>query len=143
MDILQTDKKVSFVRPTFVENLYNTLFQLEPDRPYYYLFVVRIGKNIFMALGFDELNEKLDKLIKEQVELPLQSQFVSVIHAFYNPRFMMSKRAYTKVGDSIDYREVTRYEIMMRLEIVKDFIYDEVVKLSPYIRFTKPTMALT
>lgn len=134
---------MSFVRPSFVENLYNTLFQLEPDRPYYYLFVVRTAKSIFMVLGFEELLEQLDKKIRDEIEIPLQSQFVPVIHAYYNPRFMLSKRAYTKVGDSIDYKEVTRYEIMMRLENVKDWVYDNVVQLSPYIRFTRPTQALT
>jgi len=134
---------MSLVKPSFVENLYNTLFQLEPDRPYYYLFVVRTARSIFMVLGFEDLLEELNKMIKEEIEIPLQSQFVSVIHAFYNPRFMMSKRAYTKVGDSIDYREVTRYEIMMRLEKVKDWIYDNVVRLSPYIRFTRTSTTLT
>lgn len=134
---------MTFIRPSFVENLYNTLFQLEPDRPMYYLFVVRIARSIFMTLGFEDLVKELENRIKEEIEIPLQSHFVSIIHAYYNPRFMFSKRAYTKIGDSLDYREVTRYEIMMRLESVKDWIYDNVVQLSPYIRFTKPSQALT
>jgi len=134
---------MSFIRPSFVENLYNTMFQLEPDRPYYYLFVVRIARSIFMSLGFEELVEELQNRIRDEIEIPLHSQFVPIIHAYYSPRFMFSKRAYTKVGDSIDYREVTRYEIMMRLESVKDWIYDQVVQLSPYIRFTKSSQVLT
>jgi len=134
---------MSFIRPSFVENLYDTLFQLEPDRPYYYLFVVRVARSIFMTLGFEELKDQMEKMIKDEIEIPLQSQFVPIIHAYYSPRFMLSKQAYTKVGDSIDYREVTRYEIMMRLERVKDWIYDQVVQLSPYIRFTKQTQMLT
>jgi len=134
---------MSLVRPSFVENLYNTLFQLEPDRPMYYLFVVRLARSIFLSLGFEELVEELNDRIRTTIEEPLQSNFVSIIHAFYNPKFMFSKKAYTKVGDSIDYKEVTRYEIMMRLEKVKDWIYDQIIQLSPYIRFTRPTQALT
>lgn len=133
---------MTLIRPSFTENLYTTLFQLEPDRPMYMIFVYRLARNIFLSLGYEDKIEKMDKIIRIHIEEPLQSDFVSVCHAFYNPRFMFSKRAYTKVGDSIEYREVTRYEIMVRLEFVKNFIYDEIVELSPYIRFTKPQSML-
>ena len=96
-----------------------------------------------MSLGYDDLVIEMDALIKEIIEIPLHADFVSIIHAFYNPRFMFSKQAYTKIGDSIDYQEVTRYEIMMRLEYVKDWIYDKIVELSPYIRFTRTQQMLT
>jgi len=134
---------MTLIRPSLIENLYNTLFQLEPDRPMYYLFVVRIARSIFMGLEFSEKIMQLDNKIKTIIEEPLNSQFISIIHAYYNPRFMFSKRAYTKIGDSIDYKEVTRYEIMMRLEKVKDWVMDEIIQLSPYIRFTKQQQVLT
>lgn len=134
---------MSLIRPSFVENLYHTFFQLEADRPMYYLLVVRLARSIFMSLGYDDLVIEMDALIKEIIEIPLHADFVSIIHAFYNPRFMFSKQAYTKIGDSIDYQEVTRYEIMMRLEYVKDWIYDKIVELSPYIRFTRTQQMLT
>jgi hypothetical protein len=92
---------------------------------------------------FIKLMKEMDDLIKEVVEEPLQASFTSVIHAFYNPRFMMSKRAYTKIGDTIDYKEVTRYEIMARFEKVKDWAIDKVTELSPYIRFTKQQQMIT
>lgn len=134
---------MSLIRPSFVENLYHTFFQLEADRPMYYLLVVRLARSIFMSLGQDELVTEMDARIRNVIEIPLHTDFVSIIHAFYNPRFMFSKRAYTKIGDSINYREVTRYEIMLRLENVKDWIYDKVVELSPYIRFTRTQQMLT
>jgi len=131
---------MSLIRPSLQENIITTLFMLEPDRPMYYMHVVTLGKRLFMSLGQENLVAQLDELILEKVERPLMSPFVSVIHAFYDFKFINSKRAYCKIGDSIDYRTVTRYEIMMSLEAVKEWIYDKATELSPYIRFTKSSM---
>lgn len=128
---------MSLIRPSPVENHYITLFQLESDRPQYYLAVVRLAKSIFLSLGYEDKIDEMFKVIKRYIETPLKSDFVSIVNAFDNPRFMFSKRAYTKVGDSIDYKEVTRYEIRQRLEIVKDWIFDEVTRVSHEIRFTR------
>jgi len=134
---------MTLIRPSFVENLYNTFYSLEPDRMMYYLYVVRLSRSIFLSLGFANKVNQMNQIIREEIELPLNCDFVSLIHAFYNPRFLHSKSAYTKIGDHLDYKEVTRYEIMQRLEKVKDWIYDEVTKLTPYIRFTKGSMVMT
>lgn len=128
---------MSLIRPSPVENLYVTLFQLESDRPRYYINIVRLARSIFISLGFEDKVEEMFVVIKKYVETPLKSDFVSVVNSYDNPRFMFSKRAYTRIGDSIDYKEVTRYEIGERLETVKDWIYDEVTKLSSQIRFTR------
>jgi hypothetical protein len=134
---------MSLIRPSFTENLYMTLFQLEPDRPQFFQFVVSLSRNIFLSLGYEDKADMLDKLIRVHIEIPLQSDFISVCAAFYNPRFMFSKRAYTKVGDIIEYREVSRWEIQQRLEYIRRWCYDEIVQLSPYIRFTRPHQMLT
>lgn len=141
---------MTLIRPSFVENLYNTLFALEPDRPLYYLFVIRLARSIFISLGFEGTNPEMenkvlimDNLVKEIIEVPLEASFTQIIHAFYNPRFMYSKKAFTYIGEGVDAREVSRYEIMMRLEYVKDWVYDEIIGLSPYIRFTRPQQMLT
>jgi hypothetical protein len=141
---------MTLIRPSFVENLYTTLFSLEPDRPMYYMFVTRLARSIFISLGFDGSNEQMEdkvtimgNLIKEIVEVPLEATFTQIIHAYYNPRFMYSKKAFTYIGEGVDQREVSRYEIMMRLEYIKDWVYDEIIALSPYIRFTKPQQMLT
>ena len=134
---------MTLIRPSFVEQLFHTMFQLEPDRPYYYLFVTRLARNIFLNLGFENEVFWMDALIRDVIENPLRGDFVSIMHAYYNPRFMMYKKAYTRVGDIIEGREITRYEMMMRLEYMKDRIYDRIVQLSPYIRFTKQYTALT
>lgn len=84
----------------------------------------------------------MDIMIKKNIETPLMSNYTNIVHAYDNPRFAYSKRAYTKIGDSLDYKEVTRYEIENRLEIVKNWIYDEVTQLSPYIRFTKQSQMM-
>ena len=112
---------------------------LEPDRPMYYSHVVTLGKRLFISMGYDELVAELDEMIHNLIELPLSSPFASVIHAYYDWRFINSRRAYTKVGDVIDYRIVTRYEINMALEQIKEWIYDRATQLSQYIRFTKQT----
>jgi hypothetical protein len=133
---------MTLVRPSPVENLYTTLFQLEADRPRYYIYVVRLARSLFISLGFENKVNEMNKVINKYLEKPLMSDFISIVHAYDNPRFMYSKRAYTKVGDSLDYKEITRYELENRLEIVKNWIFDEVTKLSPYIRFTRQTQMM-
>ena len=128
---------MSLIRPSPVENLYITLFNLESDRPQYYLNIVRLARSIFISLGYDDKVNILQQIIKRYVETPLKSDFVSIVNAYDNPRFMYSKRAYTKIGDIIDYKEITRYEIGQRLEMVKEWVYDEVTKVSSHIRFTR------
>lgn len=133
---------MSLIRPTPVENLYTTLFQLESDRPKYYISVVRLARSIFLSLGFNDKVDELNIVIQQQIEIPLKAEYVSIVNAFDNPRFFYSRRAYTKIGDSLDYKEVTRYEIEKRLEVVKDWIFDEITQLSQYIRFTKQSQMM-
>jgi hypothetical protein len=128
---------MTLIRPSPVENLYITLFQLEADRPKYYIYIVRLARSIFISLGFNDKVTEMKTMIRKYLEKPLKSEFVSIVHAYDNPKFAYSKRAYTKIGDSLDYKEMTRYELENRLEIVKNWIFDEVTKLSSYIRFTR------
>lgn len=127
---------MSIIRPSFVENLFNSFFSLEADRPMYYRLVFRLGKSIFQSMGKSELINELDNRINIVIEKPLHTDLPSVLNAYYNPRFMFSRSAYAKIGDSINYKEVTRYEIEQRLEYIKDWVYDEVTELSQHVRFT-------
>jgi len=128
---------LSLIRPSPVENLYLSLFQLEPDRPRYYINVIRLARSIFLSLGFPEKVEEMNDKIRAEIEVPFNADFVNIVHAFDNPRFMFSRRAYTRIGDSIDYKEVTRYDMENRLEAVKDWVYDNITEMSQYIRFTR------
>jgi hypothetical protein len=134
---------MSLIKPSFVENLYTTFFALEPDRPMYYMYVVRVGRSIFLSLGFHDKAQELDGMIREKIEIPLKSDFGSIIQAYYNPRFMFSKKAFTKIGDSVDYKYVTRYEIGQMLEELKDWVYDEITEMSSLIRFTRSSQVMT
>jgi len=133
---------MSLIRPSFVENLYTALLSLDPSRPMYYILVVRLTRNIFMSLGFDgsiypDKISELNNMIKEHIEIPLEAPFVNIVTAYDNPKFAFTRKAFTMVGDGVDAREVTRWEIMQRLEIIKNWCYDEIIALSPHIRFTK------
>ena len=128
---------MSLIRPSPVEGLYITLFNLEPDRPRYYINIVRVARSIFLSLGFENKVYEMDMVIKRNIETPLMTNYSNIVNAYDNPRIMFRKNAYTKIGDSLDYKEVTRYEIEERLEIVKDWIYDEITQVSVYIRFTR------
>ena len=133
---------MTMIRPSFQENLHNTLFNLEADRPMYYLYVVRVGRSLFLSLGYmDEVN-KIDRMIFETLEKQLKAPFIAIIEAFYNPRFMYAKQAYTRIGDSVDYVQVTRWDIRMRLEKIKDYIYDRATVVAKEIRFTHSSNAL-
>jgi len=133
---------LSLIRPSPVESLYTTLFNLEPDRPRYYINIVRIARSIFISLGFENKVYEMEMVIKKNIETPLMTSYTAIVNAYDNPRFMFKRRAYTKIGDSIDYKEVTRYEIENRLEVVKDWIYDEITQVSPYIRFTRQSQMM-
>ena len=133
---------MSMIRPSFAENLHTTLFSLEADRPMYYLYVIRIGRSLFLSLGFTEEVKKIDDMIFEYLEKPYKAPFMSIVEAFYNPRFMYSKQAYTKIGDNIDYIKVTRWEMRIRFEKIKDYIYDRATVYSSLIRFTHSSNAV-
>ena len=123
-------------KPTFVENLFHTFFNLQPDRPMYYLHVYRLTRSIFLNLGQDEKAEELDMLIRERIEKPYNANFIHLINAYYNPRFMFKRNAFCKVGDRIDYLKVTRYDIYIKLEGIKNWCYDELSTLANDVRFT-------
>lgn len=128
---------MSLIKPSFVESLFHTFFNLDPDRPQYFNLVFRLGRSIFLQLGFQKKANELQEMIKERVEKPFNAQLFSVLQAYYNPRFMFSRLAYCKIGDGIDMVEITRYEMTVIFEEIKDWVYDEVTNLTPYIRFTK------
>lgn len=124
------------VKPTFVENLFHTFFNLQPDRPFYYLHVYRTARSIFLNLGQDEKAEELEELIRENIERPFNTNFINLINAYYNFRFLMKKNAYCKVGDRIEYQKVTRYDIYLKLEVIKNWCYDELSVMANDVRFT-------
>jgi hypothetical protein len=123
------------ITTTYVENLFFSLLNLDPDRPLYYLNVYRTGRNIFIHLGLKNDMKKLEILIKNEIEKPLKADFLSVIQAYYNQRFLFSKKAFCKIGDNIDPVRVTRYDLFRRLEKIKDFIMDRCSELAQHVRF--------
>lgn len=108
----------------------------------YYLLVVRVGRSLFLSMGFQEEVDKIDRMIFETLEKPLKAPFIAIIESFYSPRFMNTKHAYTRIGNSIDYVQVTRWDIRMRLEKIKDYIYDKATMSSNLIRFTHSSNAI-
>ena len=122
------------VRPTFQENLYKTLFQLSVNTEFYYLTVFRNGKSIFKSLGFEEEVKKIDDMIKSIIEEPFNRPLTAVLEAY---ELMKNRNSnYFIIGDVIDYKEVTTWEITQRLDYIKDYIFDRLTELSPLIRFT-------
>jgi len=133
---------MSLIKPSFVESLFHTFFNLDPDRPQYYNLVFRLGRSILMQLGFDDKAEELQRLIEEKIEKPMSAPLFAILQAYYNPRFMFSRLAFCKVGEGIDAKQITRYEMTVVLEELKDWTYDEVTKLTPYVRFTRTGQAM-
>lgn len=130
---------MSLVKPNFVESLFHTFFNLDPDRPQYYFLVFRLSRSIFLQLGFNDKAEELKNKIYNEIEKPLSSNLFSILQAYYNPRFINSKVAYCKVGKGIDAKEVTRYQMTSVLEEIKEWCYDEITNMTPFVRFTRYT----
>lgn len=128
---------MSYIKPSFVENLFHTFFNLDPDRPQYFNLVFRLARSIFLQLGFENKAMELQQMIHDRLEKPLNSQLFAILQAYYNPRFIFSRLAYCKVGSGIDSKEVTRYDLTVVLEELKDWAYDEVTNLTPFVRFTR------
>lgn len=134
---------MSFIKPSFVESLFHTFFNLDPDRPQYFNLVFRLGRSIFLQLGFENKAVELEEQIKNKLEKPLSAPLFAILQAYYNPRFIFSRLAYCKVGTGIDAKEITRYDLTVTLEEIKNWVYDEVTNLTPYIRFTRTGDALS
>jgi len=128
---------MSLIKSSFVESLFHTFFNLDPDRPQYYNLVFRLARSIFLQLGSEDKAVQLQKQIEEKIEKPLNAPVFAVLQAYYNLRFMYSKLAYCKVGQGVDAIEITRYEMTVAFEEIKNWCYDEVTNLTPYVRFTR------
>jgi len=133
---------MGLIKPSFVESLFHTFFNLDPDRPQYFNLVFRLGRSIFLQLGFENKAVQLQKMIEEKIEKPLNAPLFAILQAYYNPRFIFSKVAYCKVGTGIDTKYITRYEMTVALEEIKNWVYDEITNLTPYVRFTRTGDAL-
>lgn len=128
---------MGLVKPTLYEGIVNTLFRLESDRPRYYYNVILLGTRLFNLMDAKEYIQQLNDMIRSEIELPLQTELLPLLDLLDDYRFREKKSAYIKVGDSIDYKEITSYEIKSRLERIKEFVYDKVTELSQEIRFTQ------
>jgi len=129
---------MSLIKPTITESLFYQFFQLDSTRPDYYMAVVTLGRSIFLNLGLVDQAKQLKDLMYEEIELPFQSDFSAVCTAFYHPKFMLSKKAYTLIKDGSVSHKITRFEMQRRFERVKGWVFDSVIKLSSDIRFTRP-----
>jgi hypothetical protein len=135
---------MSLIRPSPVETQIIFLQQLQQDRPRYYEAVVLTTRNIFMILGFNGQNdelpnkvEELNLLIRDVIEIPFEAPFICIVRAYDNPRFYFTKQAYTVIGEGIDAVEVTKFQMEMRLDHIKQWCYDEVMQLAQLVRFTQ------
>jgi len=133
---------MSLIKPSFVESQFYTFFGLEPDRPQYYNLVFRLGRSIFLQLGFESKAIELQNMIGSRIEKPLNSSVFAILDAYYNPRFMFSKVAYCKIGGGVDAKEITRYDMTVVFEEIKDWVYDQVTALTPHVRFTRTGEAI-
>jgi hypothetical protein len=127
---------IAVPKPTFVENLFHTFFNLQIDRMGYYNAVFQNARNIFMNLGKYELAEQLDEMIRNNIELPYKTKLWQLLKWYYDPKHYFKKRVYFKVGDRIDYVKVTKMEIEQKLEEIKRWCYDELSVMANDVRFS-------
>ena len=131
---------MTIIKPSFLEAMFYQFFNLDPDRPMYYMLVFRLTRSIFMQMGFDDKADKLQIMIDQKIESKLKAPVFSVLQAYYTPRFYMSRKAYCKIGEGVDTIHVTRYELTVGFEEIKNWCYDEVTQLTPYVRFTQQSL---
>lgn len=134
---------MTLIRPHPVEYEITRLNSLQAGYPRYYEFVVLITRNIFYMLGFDGGDDnfpnkvaELDALIREQIEIPFEAPYVCIVSAFDDTRTYGKKNAYCIIGEGVDAIEITKFQMQMRLDHIKQWCYSEVMQLTPYIRFT-------
>lgn len=128
---------MSLIKPSFIESRFHSYFLLDPDRPKYYNNVFGMARIIFMQLGFDDKATQLQKMIHDKVEVPFGAPLFAVLDGYYNFRFMYSKKAFCKIGEGIDQKEITRYEMTCVFEELKAWCDDEIIDLTPHVRFTQ------
>lgn len=133
---------MTLVRPSPVENQIGIMSILQPDRPKYYSNVIQTARNIFMMLGFDGSDEnypnkveEMMQVVREEIEIPFEAPFFCIEAAFDASRYRNSKKAYCVIGEGIDAIEVTNFQIEQHLNRVKQWCYDNVMMLTPYVRF--------
>ncbi len=133
---------MTLLKPSFIETLFHSFFSLEPDRLNYFNSVFRVGRSIFIQMGFKDKADELQKMIYNELEKPLNAELFAILQAYYNIRFINSKLAYCKVGEGIDVQEITRYDLTVKLEKIKNWLYDEITTLTHQVRFTSNQNAM-
>ncbi|MCJ7816326.1 MAG: hypothetical protein MUP55_00575 [Candidatus Aenigmarchaeota archaeon] len=128
---------MTLLKPSFVESLFHTFFNLDPTRPQYYGLVFQTTRTIFLQLDMSDKAEELQEIIGDKLEKPLCAPLFAILDAYYLPRFYFARLAYCKIGDGIDAVQVTRLQMTVALEEVKRWCYDEVTGITPYVRFTQ------
>jgi len=123
------------IKVTPVENLFFTLNNADPNRPYYHRVVYQCGRSIFIQLRLEEALDELQTLVRKEIEMPLKADFTSVLDAYYNQKFLFSSKAFCKIGDPLEPILVTRYELGRRLQNITQWILDYCSEISSDVRF--------
>jgi hypothetical protein len=126
---------MEIVKTTFVEMLFSTLYNMDSNRPQYFVNVVDTAMEIFNYLEMEENILELQELIRTEIEIPLRADFTSVQDAFDNPKFAFSNKAFCKIGDPIDPIIVTKYEIKRRLMNIKRWVYSTCSEIARDVKF--------
>jgi hypothetical protein len=123
------------IKTTFIELKFRQLYGLDPDRPQYYGNVIRAAKDIMLYLEQEEMMMELELRIRK-IEKRYRTSLKNLEQGYYNQRFYFNKKAWCRVGDAVEYRKVTRYEMFLSLEEIKDWIYDNMSILAQRVRFS-------
>lgn len=126
------------IRPSLQEQILNRYFSLESDRLKYYLALYEVARDFYYSMQRDDMVAELDMYVFDNIELPLNARFPVIVEMYDKSRiYNRPKKSYTKIGDSIDYIEVTMWDIITILEDFRKWVNTRVLELAPLVRQTK------
>jgi hypothetical protein len=123
------------VKVTPVENLFFSINNADPSRPQYHNLVYQYGRQIFIMLQLEDKYNELNILVRKEIEMPMKADYQTILDAYYDNKFLFSKKAFCKIGDPIEPIYVSRYEIGRRLQKITQWILDNCSELSNNVRF--------
>lgn len=123
------------VKVTPTENIFYSLNNADPSRPMYHNLIYQYGRQIFIQLGLEDKYNELNLLVRKEIELPMKADYQTILDAYYDNKFLFSKKAFCKIGDPIEPIIVSRYEIGRRLQKITQWILDTCSELSNDVRF--------
>lgn len=129
---------MSMIRTSNHEELIRSIRNLDSLRPEYFTNLIKISKWLYSISLKGYYITELNHLITIKLEKPFMTKFKLIEKVYDEMKQVGNYSAYILVGDGIDSKEVTYFELKLIFDEIDEWVADTVAEISQDVRFTRP-----